>query len=325
MRFPEIAMAAKHHSRRIRAGAFGMLALAMRATSALAQATTGIPGVIAPGVEPELIREGFLFIEGPVGTAEGGLFFSDLLANRIYYLNPAGNISVVREPSDGANGLALTTDGEILSAEGPTKQITKRGKDGNVTVLTQGIPGTPLLAPNDLIKDAKGGIYFTDPGAAPLPPEPGRPTRVYYLPPGTKSPVIIDTQNRIPNGLTLANDGKTLIVDDTSSSVVWAFDLQFDGTATNRRPFTELRDIPAGQLSFADGIAIDRDDRVYVTTLTGVQVFDAKGAYLGVIAVPRQPANVAFSGPGKQTLYITAREGLYRVRTLTNGPDRLGK
>jgi gluconolactonase len=46
---------------------------------------------------------------------------------------------------------------------------------------------------------------------------------------------------------------------------------------------------------------------------------------LGTIAVPRQPANVAFAGPGKQTLYITAREGLYRVNMLSKGPDRLGK
>ena len=73
------------------------------------------------------------------------------------------------------------------------------------------------------------------------------------------------------------------------------------------------------------GIAIDRDDRVYVTTVTGVQVFDPKGQYLGTIKVGRQPANAAFAGADKQTLYITAREGLYRVRTLAKGPDRLGK
>jgi hypothetical protein len=39
----------------------------------------------------------------------------------------------------------------------------------------------------------------------------------------------------------------------------------------------------------------------------------------------RQSQNLAFSGPGKQTLYMTAREGLYRVRMLSKGPDRLGK
>ena len=72
-------------------------------------------------------------------------------------------------------------------------------------------------------------------------------------------------------------------------------------------------------------MAIDRNDRVYITTVTGVQVFDAKGQYLGTIKVGRQPANVAFAGPDKQTLYITAREGLYRVQMLAKGVDRLGK
>jgi len=54
-------------------------------------------------------------------------------------------------------------------------------------------------------------------------------------------------------------------------------------------------------------------------------VFDAKDDYLGTIQVPRLPANVAFSGPGKRTLYITAHEGIYRVETLAMGPDRPGK
>jgi sugar lactone lactonase YvrE len=38
----------------------------------------------------------------------------------------------------------------------------------------------------------------------------------------------------------------------------------------------------------------------------------------------RRPRNVAFAGPDKRTLYITAREG-WRVQTLTRGPERLGK
>jgi gluconolactonase len=51
----------------------------------------------------------------------------------------------------------------------------------------------------------------------------------------------------------------------------------------------------------------------------------AAGRYLGTIKSARQGANVAFSGPDKRTLYITAREGLYRIKTLAQGPDRLGK
>jgi gluconolactonase len=80
-----------------------------------------------------------------------------------------------------------------------------------------------------------------------------------------------------------------------------------------------------GEDSGADGMALDRAGRLFVTTATGVQVFDRTGDYLGTIAVPRRPTNVAFAGPGKAMLYITAREGLYRIRTLMRGPDRLGK
>ena len=208
-------------------GAAALLAVA--AVPTLGQAPGSIPGVLAPSAAPELVQEGFVFTEGPVGTADGGLYFSDIRVSKIFYLDAGGKISMARENTNGANGLALTRDGELLFAEGDGKRITKRNKDGTITTVTEGPSGVPLLAPNDLLVDSKGGI------------------------------------------------------------------------------------------------AIDREDRVHITTVAGVQVFDAKGQYLGTIKVARQPANAAFAGPDKQTLYITAREGLYRVRTLAKGPDRLGK
>jgi gluconolactonase len=299
------------------------IAFVLWAPPVLAQSSTGIAGIVAPGVAPELVQEGFVFTEGPVGTQDGGLYFSDIRANLTYFLDPAGKIAVVRRETNGANGLALTRDGELVFAEGDGKRITKRGRDGAITTLTEGPEGKPLLAPNDLIVDAKGGIYFTDPG--PRPVVPGRPTYLYHLAAGAKQPVLIDGAVARPNGLTLTNDGKTLIVDDTIGEMVFAYDVEADGAVKNKRPFVKLRDIPAGAESGADGMVIDREDRVYITTVAGIQVFDAKGQYLGTIRAGRQGANVAFAGPDKRTLYITAREGLYRVKTLTQGPDRLGK
>src|SRR4029079_14978319 len=105
----------------------------------------------------------------------------------------------------------------------------------------------------------------------------------------------------------------------------FAYDVQPDGSVRNKRPFATVHDISAGENSGADGMAVDRDNRLYVAALTGVQVFDKTGRYLGTIPVPRQPSNVAFSGPGRKTLYITPREGLYRLRTLSQGPNRPGK
>jgi len=297
--------------------------MAMLALPVLAQAPGGIAGVLAAGAAAELVAEGFTFTEGPVGTADGSLYFSDNRASKTYFLDPGGKISVVRENTNGGNGLALTRDGDLVFAEGDGKRITKRGKDGAVVTLTEGPPGKPLLSPNDLIVDARGGIYFTDPG--PRPVVAGRPTYVYYLRPGGGQPILIDGMVARPNGLTLTNDGKTLIVDDTIGPTVFAYDVEADGSARNKRAFAQLRDIPAGSESGADGMAIDRDGRIYVTTVAGVQVFDAAGRYLGSFKAARQAANLAFAGPDKQTLYLTAREGLYRIRTLSRGPERLGK
>ena len=299
-------------------------AFVLLAEAAHAQSPSGIAGVVAPGVAPELVQEGFVFTEGPVGTPDGGLYFSDIRPNRIYHLDPSGKISLVREQTNGANGLALTREGDLLAAEGEGKRISRRSRDGGVvTTVTEGIAGKPFLSPNDVLMDANGGIYITDPG--PRPVVPGRTAYVYYLPAGAKEPIVIDDQIARPNGLTLTRDGRTLIVDDTLGPSVYAYDVQPDGSVKNKRTFAQLRDIPEGKESGADGMALDREDRVYVTTVAGVQVFDAAGKYLGTIKVPRQPANAGFAGPDKRVLYITAREGLYRINMLAQGPDRIGK
>ena len=298
-------------------------AVALLAGAAHAQSLGGIAGVVAPGVVPELVQEGFVFTEGPVGTPDGGLYFSDIRPNRIHYLDPGGKISLVREQTNGANGLALTRDGDLIAAEGEGKRISKRSRDGMVTTVTEGIAGKPFLSPNDVLVDAKGGIYITDPG--PRPVVPGRTAYVYYLPVGAKEPVVLDDQIARPNGVMLTRDGKTLIVNDTLGPTVYAYDVLPDGGVKKKRTFAQLLDIPEGKESGADGMALDREDRLYVTTVAGVQVFDAAGKHLGTIKVPRQPANAGFAGPDKRVLYITAREGLYRINMLAQGPDRIGK
>lgn len=284
----------------------------------------GIPGVIAPGVEAELVREGYIFLEGPLGMADGGLLFVDRReADRIHRLHPDGKFSVFREKANGANGLAYTRGGDLIVVEAAAKRISRTGADGRIVELTRGDGQNPLLAPNDLIVDAKGGVYFTDPGLRPL--VKGRKVHVYYLAPSATRAQVIDDQVARPNGIILSPDGKTLLVADTIGHDVIGYDVQPDGTVRNRRPLLHLRDIPAGEDSGADGMAVDRDGRIFVTSVRGVQVFDKSGQYLGTIPVPRRPTNVAFAGPGKRVLYITAREGLYRIQTLTQGPGWLGK
>ena len=92
------------------------------------QTASGIRGVIAGDSRPELVQEGFTFTEGPVATADGGLYFSDIMgADKTYRLDPAGKISIYRTGTNGTNGLALLPDGSLIGAEGNGKRISKAG------------------------------------------------------------------------------------------------------------------------------------------------------------------------------------------------------
>src|SRR6185436_8310952 len=116
----------------------------------------GIAGVVAKGESVQLVKEGFAFTEGPVPTADGGLYFSDLLtSDRVHRLAPTGDITVFREQTNAAGGLALNVAGELFAVETNGKRVSKI-VGLKMTVLTEGSPEKPLLAPNDLILDSKG-------------------------------------------------------------------------------------------------------------------------------------------------------------------------
>src|SRR5437667_10034453 len=103
--------------------AFGKIAgVALAVISAallFGQTDSGIKGVVAGNARPELVQEGFMFTEGPVGTADGGLYFSDIMgADKTYRLDSAGKITLYRGNTNGTNVLALMRDNSLIGAEG---------------------------------------------------------------------------------------------------------------------------------------------------------------------------------------------------------------
>lgn len=284
--------------------------------------------MIRAGTQPELVKDGYQALEGPVRTAEGGLLFSAVEENRTYKLAGDGSISVWREDTRGTNGLFLLNDGRLLCAEAGGRRIVSIAPNGSLKVLADNYGGKPLRAPNDLIPDSSGGVYFTDPAPRPAPNvAPKEPGNVYYIRPGGEVVLIDDTISR-PNGITLSTDGKTLYVDDTEGENLYAFDVGTNGSVTNKRVFVKLREPEQGTLglrSRADGMALDSAGRIYVGTGSGVQVIDPKGNYLGTIRVPAVVRNLAFGGPDRRTLYMTTFTALYRIGMLSEGPAKRAK
>jgi len=287
-----------------------------------------IPGVIAAGAQVQEVRGGFKGLEGPVAAPDGGLFFSDIPASVTYKLEPNGAINVWRENTGGANGLFLARDGRLLAAEGMGRRIVAVTPDKRVTPLASQFNGQPLRAPNDVMADSRGGVYFTDPAPRPAPDvAPKESGNLHYLTP-QGDVLLLDGQIRRPNGLTLSIDEKTLYVGDTEGEFVYAFDVAADGRVSNKRQFGRLLELEKGSLgprSRADGMAIDAMGRLYVSTAAGIQVVDRGGKHLGIIRLPSVARNVAFGGKGRRTLYLTALESLYRVQMIAEGPESRSK
>src|SRR5258708_8024122 len=129
----------------------------------------------------------------------------------------------------------------MLGGEGDGPRISKKSRNGGYMNVT---PGFRLFQPNDLIVDAKGGIYFTDPG--PRPVVPGLKVYVYYIPPGANQPITIDDSVPRPNGITISPDGRTLYVDNTVATTGYPYAIQADGTVNNKLAFAALHDIKPG-------------------------------------------------------------------------------
>jgi gluconolactonase len=261
---------------------------------------SGIPGVIEAGARWSLAWQGTDNADGIVGTADGGLLFAQEQLSRVSKLDKADKLSVLAEDTNGAGSLALDSRARIIAVQrtctdpglnAPCSEPTKIGiihPTSERRTLADRFQEKPLGRLNDLVVDKKGGVYFTVGGA-------------YYVNP--RGDVSNIGENLRTNGIMLSPDEKTLYV--TNGPVVVAFDVQPDGTVVNQRDLARLEAGGSG-----DGLAIDGNGRLYVTSNPGVQVFSPEGKYLGVIPTPRGVISVAFSGPDKKTLYVVGSGAL---------------
>ena len=286
---------------------------------------TAIPGVVAEGTKIELVATGLGRTEGPVAMQDGSMLVSS--SNRILKVDLSDNVSTFIPNSNETNGMGWDQQGRLISVQ--------RGKGNEkvgvlypperVTTLADNYQGRPFDALNDMALDKRGGVYFTDTQG------------IYYLPPGGSVTKIIDEVPR-PNGVVLSPDERTLYAHNKDGVYMLSFDVAGDGTISNRRNFARYKSVripghadPAlDEDNGADGMAVDSEGRVYAATNVGVEVFSPRGDLLGVIPVQwgaesnniRHPQNLAFGGPDRKTLYMVGAASVFKIRTLSQGPQR---
>ena len=287
--------------------------------------------------------------EGPTAGPDGAIYFSDIPVGDdkglIMRFDPqTAKTEVFIEDSHKSNGLKFGADGLLYACEGSDQGgrsvVRWNPQTRQRTVLADKYMGRRFNAPNDLVLDRAGRIYFSDPRYL------GTETRelehraVYRVDPDGKVTEITHEVEK-PNGIALSPDQRTLYLADHNNGTdridpenktpvkkgamkIYAFPLGPDGLVNGpRRTLVDF-----GDQAGCDGMTVDSRGHIYLTARgakrPGVLVIDPSGKEVAFIptGLPNQPeegavglpSNVTFGvGDQKQTLYITVDTSLYRI------------
>jgi gluconolactonase len=293
-------------------------------------AGAGYPSPLPSGPRTAgLIRNGFTFLEGPAWDAASGTLLlshmqnpagpQGLQSSEILRFTPPATFRTLVAGS-GSNGLAVTADGSsVLAATHDDRTLSAfQLSDGERTTVAAGPPGHAFNSPNDLTVADDGTIYFTDPSfqrGARADEQAGR-TRVFRLRAGVVS--VVDDSLRMPNGIVLSPDGRTLYVGAFGQNMIVKYAVADDGTLGARTTFARM--------PTPDGATIDCAGNLYwASYLDGrIYVFSPAGREIGRISAGPHTTNAAFGDADGRTLYITSSSaggtfGLYRIRLLVPG------
>jgi len=283
------------------------------------------------------------FLEGPAVDAAGNVFFSDIAGDRILKMDPKGMVTTFRADSGRTNGNCFDVEGRLISCEGGEQGPGRRRivrtdmKTGDITVLTDRYDGKRYNSPNDCCVDGKGRVWFTDPRYGADRSDLEMDVEAVYRidKAGQVKRVLTQKEVERPNGIAVSPDDKTLYVIDShpregGNRKVWAFDLAPDGSLSGQRLVYDF-----GKGRGGDGMRVDMSGNLWVAAginrprgnpgesldvPAGVYVVSPQGKLLGRIPIPEDViTNLAFGGPERKTLYVTAGKTLYRFPVTVSG------
>jgi sugar lactone lactonase YvrE len=212
-----------------------------------------------------VLAEGIYFGEGP-RWREGRLWFSDFYAHAVKSVSLAGDVRIEFEIDDQPSGLGWMPDGSLLVVSMTKRQVLRRSVGGAITVHAD-LNDIATFHCNDMVVGSSGEAFVGNFGFD-LHPEMTRrgiesvfadhiAAKLAYVSPEGKTRVASDDMH-FPNGSVITPDGKTLIVGETLSGNLTAFDIGVDGVLSNRRLWAPLMPrVP-------DGIALDAAGNIWV-------------------------------------------------------------
>jgi len=133
---------------------------------------------------------------------------------------------------------------------------------------------------------------------------------------------VVDKDLNSPFGLALTPDHTQLYVTESNSHWVWIYNINPDGTLSNKQHYGWLHVPDTAENAHPQGIKVDRDGRVYVATNMGIQVMDQIGKVNVILPLPihtGQPVQLCFGGPNFDILYVSCGDKIFRRKLKVKG------
>ena len=134
-----------------------------------------------------VVTDQLWFPEGPIALDDGSFLVVEIRRRTLTRVRQDGRVEVVAELGGGPNGAAIGPDGHCYVANNGGFRFTQRADGAWVTAgtpddyttgrvervnigtgafdrLYDRVGDEPLRGPNDIVFDAHGGFWFTDPG-----------------------------------------------------------------------------------------------------------------------------------------------------------------
>jgi len=303
----------------------GFSALSRRSTMKLL-AGAGAAALSRPAfagkAEFELLADGLAFPEGPVAMPDGSVILVELLGGKIARVWD-GKKEVVCDIGGGPNGAQLGPDGALyVCNNGGADPVNFRFADpnapgriervdlstGKVERILDSVDGVPLSAPNDLVFDKHGGMWFTDYGKTLA--ECYSRGGVFYLSPDGKVAKAITRAGTSFNGIGLSPDGEWLqfVHHDAARlyrlKIVGPGEVEMEPEAT--KPHPEYVASGIGDAHF-DGLAVTQSGNVVIgTNHTGGLTTISQDGTVSFMKLPdAMVTNIAFGGGDMRDAFVT--------------------
>lgn len=255
-----------------------------------------------------MLTEGIYFGEGPrwlVDDSGGRLWFSDFYGHRVCSVSLQGELRVELEMEGRPSGLGWMPDGSLLVVRMERREVWRRWPDGRFARHAD-LTGHSVYLCNDMVVDAQGRAYVGNfgfdldaelkaRGAESVIADHPQAMLALVQPDGSVGDAAPGERFSFPNGMVIKPDDTSLVVAETFGGRLSAFDIDADGTLSNRREWAPTWPrVP-------DGICLDASGAIW-------------------IANPLAP-ECALIAPGGEVLEVIETGGLPCYACMLGGPQ----